>query len=553
MFCSLTGEESPTHHLQSHCVEPLNTSNLFTCPLDTSNLCSLYSLSGTTDSDINILNKYMNNSNTGDRDSDVMCTTSSVSDKGLLITNGSCASSTITASSPDHMSINVSVLTKDNSDEGNGGMSETEQDGRVNNTEEEERNKDQPWNREDVEAEDVREGGHAGEKRGTLMTQTTDRADRQECGGGDTRKPKTEIKDRVEREKTETPEPEIQAQTTDDKNNKYEEKSNTLQVVDFMVNTETPLAACEPSEFSQSLCQVIQKDADSTHVNKGGIGREGASVCIFSSDESPSVNQGCNPIVQEVQRQNIEERQSDQSVADCPDELSGFSSQMIAVQSADYDLQTPQIQTEAGNLLDTASKINPTDQMHDTKVNEESVLLRTMTEPQARQCQEISEQENEQLTSLVTDSVAHNKSDGQTNMSNSCETAKKTMEKSDMKDASDNVDPKFQVETGSCLEHLKHDKQDVEDLQTAESETNLKPSVRQSYSNDVSPETNRSECHKQPVKELPLDYTIEMPLPSSRTYRSSFDWSGAKRKTAGSTTTSVSVLHQFAQVLQLKA
>ncbi|CAK6973248.1 uncharacterized protein LOC121896904 [Scomber scombrus] len=545
-------EESPTHHIQSHCVEPLNTSNLFTCPLDTSNLCSLYSLSGT-DSDPNILNKYMNNSNTGERDSDVMCTTSSVSDNSLLITNGSCVSNTITASSPDHMSINVSVLTKENIDEGNGGLSETEQDRRVNNIEEEERNKDQQWNREDVEAEDVREGGHAGEKRGTLMTQTTDRADRQECGGGDTRKPKTEIKDRVERGKTETPEPEIQAQTTGDKNNKYEEKSNTLQDVDFMDNTETPLAACEPSEFSQSLCQVIQKDADSSHVNKGGIGREGESVCTFSSDESPSVNQGCNLIVQEVQRQNIEERLSDQSVVDCPDELSGFSSQTIAVQSADYiniqDLQTPRIQTEAGNPPDTASKINPTDEMHDTKVNEESVLLRTMIEPQAspRQCQEISKQENEQLTSLVTDSVAHNKSDGQTNVSNSCETAKRTMEKSNMKDASDNVDAKTQVETGSCLEHLKYDKQDVEDSQTAESKAGLKPSVHQSYSNDASPELDRSECHEKPVKELPLDDTIESPLPSNRTYRSSFDWSGAKRNTAGSTTTSVSVLHQFAQ------
>eukprot|EP00064_Thunnus_orientalis_P005099 superscaffoldBa00000487_g5112 len=290
---AMGGQEASTHHLQSQYKEPPNISNLFTFPLDTNNVCSLNSLSGKTSSDTNILNKYMNNSNTSERDSDivsdVMCTTSSVSDDSLLISKSSCVSSTITASSPDHTSIDGSVLTKENSEEVNRGTSETEQDGKDDNREEEDRNK---WNREDVQGEDVKEGGLAGEKRGTLMTQTTDRVDRQECRGGDARKPKTEIKDRAEgaeRGKTETPEPEIQAQTTSDKNNKYEEKSNIPRVIDFMDSTETPLTACEPSDSSQSLSQVIKTDADSSHVNKGGgMGRGGQLPCTLSSDESLS-------------------------------------------------------------------------------------------------------------------------------------------------------------------------------------------------------------------------------------------------------------------------
>ncbi|XP_042266909.1 uncharacterized protein LOC121896904 [Thunnus maccoyii] len=563
---AMGGQEASTHHLQSQYEEPPNISNLFTFPLDTNNVCSLNSLSGKTSSDTNILNKYMNNSNTSERDSDmvsdVMCTTSSVSDDSLLISKSSCVSSTITASSPDHTSIDGSVPTKENSEEVNRGTSETEQDGKDDNREEEDRNK---WNREDVQGEDVKEGGHAGEKRGTLMTQTTDRVDRQECRGGDARKPKTEIKDRAEgaeRGKTETPEPEIQAQTTSDKNNKYEEKSNIPRVIDFMDSTETPLTACEPSDSSQSLSQVIKTDADSSHVNKGGgMGRGGQLPCTFSSDESLSVSHGSNPLVQAVQHlcqdaeslchlpsaiqqvfeKNIEERLSDKS--DFPAELSERSSQTISAQSGGIvniqDLQTTQTQTETSNPPDIASIINHTDEMRDTKVSEEGVLVSTMIKPQALpQSQEISEQENGQLKSLVTD--------GQTNVNSACETAKETVEKFNLKDASDNIDPKSQVET--CQEHFKNDKQDVEDLQTTESEADLKLFVHQNYNNDASPGTDCSKHHDQPVvKDMLLDDTNESPLPFNKTYRSSFDWGGAQRKTEGSTTTSVSVLHQFAQ------
>ncbi|KAM7396243.1 hypothetical protein PAMP_019300 [Pampus punctatissimus] len=571
------GKEASIHHLQSQSKEPLNISNLFSCPLDTNNL---YSLSGTTGSDTD---KYMNNSNTAERDSslvsDVMCTTPSVSDDGLLISKGSCVSSTIPASSPDHRSIHGSVLSKEKSDEGNRGRREGEQGGRDDTREEEERNKDQLWNRE----EDLKEGGRAEEKRGTLMTQTTDRVDRQECGGRDTRKPKTETKDRAEgaeRGKTamHTPEPteaEIQAQTTGDKNHKSGENSNTLQVIDLMDNSETQLTACEPSDCSQSSSQkVIKRDAEFRHVKKGGgIGREGQLRHRLSTDESQSVSHGPNPLVQEAQHvcedadslyhlpsavhqvfeKNTEEKLSDKF----PAGLCERSSHTIAAQSGGIvniqDLETTHTQTKFSNPQDVTSNMNHTDEMHDKKVREEGVLVKTMIEPQALpQSQQISEQENEQLKSLVTDSVAQKKSDDQTNVNNACETAKDTVDKSNLKDASDSAEPESQVATGSCQEHFKYDKPDVEDLQTTKSDTDLKPSVHQSYNIDASPETGGWEHNEQPVvKEILLDATDESPLPSNKTYRLSLDWGGDKRKTAGSDTTSVSVLHHFAQGFQM--
>ncbi|KAM7413985.1 hypothetical protein PAMA_019009 [Pampus argenteus] len=561
------GQEASIHHLQSQSKEPLNISNLFSCPLDTNNL---YSLSGTTGSDTN---KYMNNTNTG-LVSDVMCTTPSVSDNGLLMSKGSCVSSIKPVSSPDHRSIHGSVLSKEKSDEGNRGRREGEQ-GRRDDTREEERNKDQPWNRE----EDLKEGGRAEEKRGTLMTQTTDRVDRQECGGRDTRKPKTETKDRAEgaeRGKTavHTPEPteaEIQAQTTGDKNHKSGEKSNTLQVIDLMDNSETQLTACEPSDCSQTSSQkVIKRDAEFSHVNKGGgIGREGQLRHTLSTDESQSVNHGPNPLVQEAQHvcedaeslyhlpsavHQVFEKNTEETLSDkFPAGLCERSSHTIAAESGGIvniqDLETTHTQAEFSNPPDVTSNMNHTDEMHDKKVREEGVSVKTMTETQALpQSQQISEQENEQLKSLVTDSVAQKKSDDQTNVNNACEAAKETADKSNLKDASDSAEPESQVATGSCQEHFKNDKGDVEDLQTTESETDLKPSVHQSYNIDASPETGGLKHNEQPVvKEILLDDTDESLRPSNKTCRLSLDWGGVKRKTAGSDTMSVSVSHHFAQ------
>ncbi|XP_044049413.1 uncharacterized protein LOC122874927 isoform X3 [Siniperca chuatsi] len=494
------GQGTPNHHQHSQFKQPLNPP--FSCPLTNNNLFSVYSLSGTTGSDTNILNKYINNSNTSESDpdvvSDLIYATSSVPDAGLLISKGSFVSDTSTVSS--HRSINGSVdlLSKEKTDEGNGGMSGKEQGGKddvkqgKNNREEEEINEEQQWNREEVQGEDAKESlESAGEKRGTLMVQTTDRADRREDSqrstkdAGDTKQPETETKDRAggegtdgaeERGKTglhtpETPETQIPAQTTD----RTTKKSNTQKVIDFM-DSEPLLAAHEPSDCSQSLSQkVSEKDSDSSHVNKG------------------------------------------------------------------YEMRR-EVHT---------SDVMQTDEMCDTLVSKEFVLMRTMVEPQALpQSQEISEQESGQLKSLVTDdedgdSSAYKMREGQSNVdtreNDACESSQEPMEKSNLKDVCvdikmDTVDVESEVETGSCQERMKSYKiEDAGDAKTTKCETDLKLSVHPSHENCASPETGSAKCYEQsPAKEMLLDDNNKSSLPSNKTYRLSFVWGSAQRKTGSS-------------------
>ncbi|XP_044049412.1 uncharacterized protein LOC122874927 isoform X2 [Siniperca chuatsi] len=606
------GQGTPNHHQHSQFKQPLNPP--FSCPLTNNNLFSVYSLSGTTGSDTNILNKYINNSNTSESDpdvvSDLIYATSSVPDAGLLISKGSFVSDTSTVSS--HRSINGSVdlLSKEKTDEGNGGMSGKEQGGKddvkqgKNNREEEEINEEQQWNREEVQGEDAKESlESAGEKRGTLMVQTTDRADRREDSqrstkdAGDTKQPETETKDRAggegtdgaeERGKTglhtpETPETQIPAQTTD----RTTKKSNTQKVIDFM-DSEPLLAAHEPSDCSQSLSQkVSEKDSDSSHVNKGyEMRREVHTLCF---DKHQSVSHGPNSVFQAVQRlchdkvqtfaesltqmpspilkvfeKTTEEKPSDKLAANIPTEVSEplnqssiCSSQTntttLAAQSEGivsiHESETTT--TQPSNPSDITSDVMQTDEMCDTLVSKEFVLMRTMVEPQALpQSQEISEQESGQLKSLVTDdedgdSSAYKMREGQSNVdtreNDACESSQEPMEKSNLKDVCvdikmDTVDVESEVETGSCQERMKSYKiEDAGDAKTTKCETDLKLSVHPSHENCASPETGSAKCYEQsPAKEMLLDDNNKSSLPSNKTYRLSFVWGSAQRKTGSS-------------------
>ncbi|XP_028440589.1 coiled-coil domain-containing protein 73 isoform X2 [Perca flavescens] len=494
-----------------------------------------------------------------------------------------------TVSSPGYRSIDGSVdlLSKEKSDEGNGEMSEKEQGWKddvkqvKNNREEGERFEEQQWNREEVKGEDVKEGGRAGEKRGTLMAQTTDRQDCSQGStedAGDPKQPETEKKNRAEREGTygaqergktglHTAETQIPAQTTTDTTTK---KSNTQQFIDFM-DTEPPLAACEPSDCSLSLFQKISEDADSSHVNKGyEIRREVHTVC---SDEHQSVDLGPNFVIQDVQplchdedqtfaksvpqlpspvhqvsEKTKEEKPSNKSAANIPTEPSGplnqssicssqtnsapLTAQLDGIVSI-QEFETTTTQTQLNNPSDVTSDMKQTDKMCD---NEECVLVTTMVESQALPQSQVTANDDNGYSS------AYKKEESQSNVdtceNNAWETAQELMEKSNLKDACaditmDSVNLESWVETGSYQEHMENDQiEDVGDAKTTKSETVLKLSVHPSHESNASPETGSKKCYEQsPAKELLLDETFELSLPSNKTYRSSFDLGSAQRKT----------------------
>ncbi|XP_056243466.1 nucleoprotein TPR-like isoform X2 [Seriola aureovittata] len=438
--------------------------------------------------------------------SDLINTTSSVSDNDLMISKGSGESGTTSVSRPDHVSINGSVgsLSEEKNDGGKRGMRERQHGGKddggqeKNNTKEEERNTDRQWDREEVQGEDVKEEGSAGEKRGTLTAQTTDSQGSAE-EAGDTRNPETEKRggtDGAERGETaghtsETPEAQILTQTTI-------EKSNARRVVDF-TDTESPPAVCEPSGCSQSLTQKVpEKDPDSRHADKGcGIGREGQVLLTLSSDDS--VHHGPDPISEvqnlchdQVQTQDAEplshqvfektaeEKPTDESaVVPLPAQTNGI----VSVQ----ELETTQTQA-SDNLSDFASDMKQTVEMCDKHVKEECV--------EVSQSQDMSEQDNGHLKCLVPDdddddddddgSSTCKKSQGQSNLDTEENYESETVQgKSNLKDVradtvTDTVDPESEVESGSCRDRMKNDKiEDERAAETHKSESYLKPSVRQ--------------------------------------------------------------------------
>lgn len=615
MLCSLLGQEALNHDHLSQYKQPLNHSNLFMCPLITSNL---FSHSNTSGSD-------------PDAVSDLIHTSCSVSDNNLQIVKDSSVSGTTTASSLDHRTVygSVDLVSKDKHEKGNVGMNEEESGGEddwkqeKNNRKEEDTNTEQQWNREKVLRGDVIAGGSTGEKKETLMIQTTDRADRQEdnkgstVDAGDTRNPKTETRDRAEGEgidgveergktaahTSETPETQIPDQTTADTTI---EKSNQQQVIDFM-DTEPTLAVSEASDCSQNISVKIM-DADFSHANKGwGILREEQLLSTLNSVDGQSVNCGPNPVIQEVQnlcrsefetqdaeslnqlpnhihqvfeKTTAEEKPCDKSPNDFTTELSQpLNQSSICCTQTDagplvtqtdvtvsiQEVETNTAPTATSDPFDIESNMKQTNDMRDTKVTEECLSVGTLVESQSLTIsQKISEQENGQRKSLVTDdddgnSSAYRKSKGQSDVdtqeNSTCQTVQEPMKNSNLKDTCvnimmNNVELESEVEPGSCQDHTKNDKiEDTKDAKTTKSEIDLKR-----HRNDESAETECSECYEQPpAKEMLLDSTDELFLHSSKTYRSSFDWGSAQRKSAISRTQSdVSIWHQFTEVLQLK-
>lgn len=587
MLCSFLEQEIPIPDQQSQFKQPLNTSNLDTCPLNNNNLFELCCLSGTTGSDSSVSNKYIKTSNTNQSDPDVVSdlidTASSGSDNGPLISRGSNVSNTSGTSMSGYMSVDGSgdLLSKEKSEGGEKelGWRDEVEHGKSNREDEKTRGVQQ-WNKGEVLGENVKVGRSTTETRGMLMAKTTDRREdiqRSTEDSADTKQPKTETKDKKEGEGTDgveergkteshSPEMHIPVQTTTDITTK---KSHAQQVNDFM-DTESPLAASESSDFSKGLSHdVSNMVADYRLVNKAyKLRRE---VQAFCSDEHQSVNDGPNihevqgychdepqtfaqDLLHQVYEKTMQETSSDKPIANIPTEVFEHLNQSSV---GDSQTNTVALPTQSDNIVSVQEletnatqpskpsvitrNMEQTDEMCDAHVREDCVLVTKMFEPRAfPQSQETSERECGQLRSLVADdedgdSSASVKREGQSDVDTSendmC--VPEHVKKYDLREACldatiDTVNIESKAEIGSCQENMKH-----ENFENTGDEKKTERVVCPSHESDASPEASSVICYVQSTaKEMLLEDTNnESSLPSNKTYKSSLDWSSTQRKT----------------------
>ncbi|CAB1455242.1 unnamed protein product [Pleuronectes platessa] len=289
----------------------------------------------------------------------------------------------------------------------------------------------------DVQGEDAKDGGSTGERRGTLMAETSGSADRREDGqrsaeeAEDTRASEAETRDEgsdgaEQRGKTaeQTPAAQIPTQTSTDCSS---EKSNTLQVVDFM-DAETPLVVSEPSHRTESLCQEsTEQDADSGRVNEGCGTERGQFLSALGPDEGRrSVNHGPESVTQvrqvevqtpdaepltqlpnQVSEKTPEETPGDESAAeplsDCGSAVLPSAAQTDVIISVS-ELETTAAQSEQNDPSGINSDAKQTDESSHKHASEECELGRAFVESQPfPQSQEISEQQKGPIKSLILD------------------------------------------------------------------------------------------------------------------------------------------------------
>ncbi|XP_013767861.1 coiled-coil domain-containing protein 73 isoform X2 [Pundamilia nyererei] len=541
------GQKVPKQQSQT-IKEPLSHLKMPSCPL-TMNFSSC-TFSGTGATEAITLNKGVNNSKSEhnpDVLSDLTNTALSVSDDDSHFIRGCCASS-ITASNSDYSSLGESAdLPTNMKNKGDDtGMNEKEHEekdsGKQGNShrEEEEKNTGQLRNREDDQGEDVKEGGRAGEKRGTAMAQTTDRRNRREDSEGSAKDAGTETKDRAdgakEREKTavQTPQTQIRAQTITDMT---AEKSHTLQVIDFM-GAEPPVDVCKPSDFTQSLCQkVSEKDAECKHLKiHGETGRDGEHQSVSSEQQEVS-----NLCQNEVQSSDGDTGSLSQPPTKKAGELSAGLSEHLKQSSTSQtgdaasaghsngfhsaeNLGSCQTHTETRTPSDVISDMMQTDEIFDVPVSEK------LAEPE--QLLESLEQKDGQLKSVVTvegkGDVENRRKDESSVDTNVYQTP---MEESHLKDGNVNITMgAITLDSEVKSEHIK----DTEDTKKTKSETDPKLPLVTSLG------------HKQPeLGEKLLSDCGESSLPSKKTYRPLFEWAAAERRKSNSRTKSdVTIAHQ---------
>nr|XP_019960903.1 PREDICTED: uncharacterized protein LOC109641042 [Paralichthys olivaceus]XP_019960904.1 PREDICTED: uncharacterized protein LOC109641042 [Paralichthys olivaceus] len=487
--------------------EALNSPDLFIHPHITTNLSSSCSHSGTTSNDINISNEYITTS---------ILMPSSVSGDDLVISKGLCVSDTTSLSEPDHGFIKgpLGFLSRDrNEDEevGNTGLNEgrhgkKDDEGQEKDKKLEEKVTEQQRDREDAQGEDSEGEGSSGEKRGTTGT-----ADRREDGqrsaeeAEDTRNSESETRDKDEgpgsdgveqREKTgeQTTATQIPTQTTTDCSS---EKSNKLQVVDFM-DAEIPLVVCEPSHCKESRCQEsTEQDADSSHVNEGCGTEKGQFLFTLGHDEvQTSVDHGPKSVIQvcqveiqtepltqlpnqihQVSEETTEETPADKSAAeplsDCSSAVLPSAAQTDIIFSIS-DLETTAAQSVQNNPSGINSDMKQTHETSHEHVSEECELVRTFVKPQPQPKQEKGQEKS--LTPDEDDSGAKSECQSNVETQENCDSEIIQM-KPNLKDVDITMDTE-DVESAKGQDQMKNDKpEDAGDEKTNKSGTQLKTSV----------------------------------------------------------------------------
>ena len=390
---------------------------------------------------------------------------------------------------------------------------------------------------EHVQGEAAKEGGSTGEKRGTVMAETTGPEDRREGvqrsaeEAEDTRNSESETRDEgsdgaEQRGKTgeQTPAAQIPTQTSTDCSS---EKSNTLQVVDFM-DTETPLVVCESSHRTESLCQEsTEQDADSSHVNEGRGTERGQFLSALGPDEGRrAVDQGPKSVTQvrqvevqtpdddishQVSEETPEETPVDESAAeplsDCGSAVIPSAAQTDIIISIS-ELETTAAQSEQSHPSGMNRDMKQTDESSH-KQREECEVVRALVKPQPfPQSQEISEQEKGRIKTLTREE----------------EDSGAKRERQESRQA--NVDPQENCDSEiiQMKDHLKDVCVDIT-MDTEDDESGKRQDQRKNDKPEDAGDgkTKRSETH------------LKTSVPSAGP-RSSFDL--------------VSVLHQFAQVVQ---
>ncbi|XP_068459731.1 coiled-coil domain-containing protein 73 isoform X2 [Clinocottus analis] len=478
--------------------------------------------------------------------------------------------------SPGHMCVDGSVdlLSKEQSDEGNEGMSEREQSWKddaeqVNyNTDEKERREWQQQN--------GKEGGGAAEKRGTLVSQTTDRAARREGSPGSTedaeapKRPEAETENTAKGEGTRGAEDQgqtrlrdaeiqIAAQTT---TNMTAEKSDTQPAVDLM-DTEPTLAACELSDRSQSLL-LSEGDAPTSRVNAG----HNMPSVLCRSDEHRGLNDKPNRVVQEAQslchdmvqtlaesvtpshiyyviEETTEEKPSKKFAANMSTEPSGPLDHSSVCSS--HVSSTPSDAQLAGVSIQELATTQ-------TQPGDPSDILSDMKQTNALPSPEISQQ-SVQLKCVVADddgdSSAYRERRGQSNVHTQGNDAQKPTDKCPLKDTSaDTTRDAAGLEIGSSPEEATADKIDsAGESKMTKSDADPKPPVNPSHGSDAMPETGGTKCYERsPAEEILHDDANKLPQLNNKRYRPSFDWAGTQERIGSSRDKAdVFVPYQFVQ------
>lgn len=504
------------------------------------------------------------NKNESEPDVFPLFTDASVSSDCLAKSKTRCVSDIFSESSTGHTSINkpLDSIRKEHNDVGRSeGWTDDVTPGKQN-IEEQNDNEARQWSEEEIQAEDAKKEHSAGETRGTLVAQTTDRADRSEDSqrstedAEDTKQPERETEDRAEgagsdgveeRRKTEPHilEPQIQTQTTADT---IAESSDTQQVVDF-VNTQPTLAACAPSDYTQSPFEKDSKMVeDASHLNRAfETRREAHTSC---SGEHQSASHETNSGIEEAQQLSKPVASFSSECIILQNQSSIYSSKTSAA-----ELSSETGQTQPTSSSDVTSIMKQRHEIYETHVKKDGLLLESAFELQALpQSPRISGQEH---CDHNVNSQTFEKREAQSNLGKcnnaACEPAQGAEGKSDVVDVSvhnrsDTAEFKTNVEMGK----EQNDKVEIEDeAKKTKRDKDLQLPACSSQEMNVAPRISSTKCDEEtPAKKILLDDNNKTEfLPSSMAYRSAFDWCSVQRKAVSFRAKSdVFSLHQFVQV-----